>query len=225
MPGLRPPAVILWLLLAIVLPEAILQAADFGLVGSARWRPLAYQNLAFWAGLLRDWRPNYALQPGTMFVTYSFLHGGLGHLLGNALALLALGPIITDRVGTRGFLVIWFVSVLGGALAFGVLTNSPQPMVGASGALFGLAGAWKAWDWQEARRSGGSLWPTLGWIVGLILLNFVLWVVQGGLLAWETHLGGFVAGWIWGLWLAPGPGAAPPQSASSAARNPSTGTS
>jgi membrane associated rhomboid family serine protease len=49
--------------------------------------------------------------------------------------------------------------------------------------------------------------------VGLILLNFVLWVVQGGLLAWETHLGGFVAGWICGQWLAPGPGASMPPKA------------
>ena len=31
----------------------------------------------------------------------------------------------------------------------------------------------------------------------MAVLNLVLWVLQGGLLAWETHLGGFIAGWIW----------------------------
>jgi membrane associated rhomboid family serine protease len=70
-------------------------------------------------------------------------------------------------------------------------------MVGASGALFGLAGAWKAWEWREARKSGTALWHILLWLLGLAVLNLVLWVLQGGLLAWETHLGGFIAGWIW----------------------------
>ena len=72
-------------------------------------------------------------------------------------------------------------------------------MVGASGALFGLAGAWKAWDWQEARAHRGPLWPIVLWVLGIALLNGVLWVAQGGLLAWEAHLGGFVAGWLWAM--------------------------
>lgn len=184
--------------------EGILQAADHGLIGSARWRPLAYQNGAFWAGLLGDWQPNYALQPLTMFVSYSFLHGGFSHLLGNMLALLGLGTIVTERVGQRGFLSLWLAATLGGGLAFGILSSSPQPMVGASGALFGLAGAWKAWDWQVARRDGGPLWPILAWIAGFAVLNLVLWVIEGGLLAWETHLGGFVAGWAWVMLGGPG---------------------
>jgi rhomboid protease GluP len=112
-------------------------------------------------------------------------------------ALLALGPLITDRVSQRGFLALWLISAFGGAAVFGLLTSSPQPMVGASGALFGLAGAWKAWDWLEARRCGAALWPILLWLLGLAVLNLALWVLQGGLLAWETHLGGFIAGWIW----------------------------
>lgn len=179
--------------------EIVLQAADHGLVGSARWRPLAYQYGAFWAGLLHNWQPNFAVQPTTMFLSYSLLHGGLGHLLGNLAALLALGPLVADRVGQREFLALWVFSALGGAAVFGLLTSSPQPMVGASGALFGLAGAWKAWDWQDARKIRAPLWPILLWLVGLALLNVALWVLEDGLLAWETHLGGFIAGWIWAM--------------------------
>lgn len=197
------PAVIAILILCSLI-EGILQAADHGLIGSARWRPLAYQNGAFWAGLLHDWRPNYALQPLTMFVSYSVLHGGFSHLLGNMLALLGLGTIVTERVGQRGFLSLWLVATLGGALAFGLMSSSPQPMVGASGALFGLAGAWKAWDWQTARREGKPPWPILLWVLGFAVLNAILWVMQGGLLAWETHLGGFVAGWVWVMLGGPG---------------------
>jgi rhomboid protease GluP len=194
---LEPSPVVLTLVILMCLIEAVLQLADLGLVGSARWRQLAYQYGAFWAGLLHDWQPNFRLQPASMFLTYSVLHGGLGHLLGNMAALLALAPRITDRVSQRGFLMLWGISALGGAAVFGLLTSSPQPMVGASGALFGLAGAWKAWDWREARKSGATLWPILLWLLGLAMLNLVLWVLQGGLLAWETHLGGFIAGWTW----------------------------
>ena len=88
---LWPSPVVLTLVILMCLIEAVLQLADHGLVGSARWRQLAYQYGAFWAGLLHDWQPNFRLQPASMFLTYSMLHGGLGHLLGNLAALLALG--------------------------------------------------------------------------------------------------------------------------------------
>jgi len=53
--------------------EAVLQAADLGVIGSTRWRQLAWQYGAFWAGLLHDWQPNYAAQPIAMFLSYSVL--------------------------------------------------------------------------------------------------------------------------------------------------------
>lgn len=177
------------------LVELVLIGADLGFVGSPRWRGLAYQNGAFWAGLLRNWRPNYSLQPYLMFVTYAFLHGGLWHLLGNMLALFALGDIVRRRVGQGGFLAIYVVSALGGGAGFGLLTSSPSPMVGASGALFGLVAAWKYWEWVDRRREGHSLWPVWRSILWLVALNVALWIALDGLLAWETHLGGFIAGW------------------------------
>lgn len=194
---LRPKTVVLAIALLCCMVELILQAADYGLIGSARWRSLAYQNGAFWAGLLHNWRPNYPAQPWAMFVTYSVLHGGFGHLVGNMIALLTLAPVVLERMSQRSFLGLWIFSAIGGAAAFGLLSQSPQPMVGASGALFGLAGAWKAADWRAARKARKPLWPILLWVLGIAVLNLVLWVIQGGLLAWETHLGGFVAGWAW----------------------------
>ncbi|MEO0566840.1 MAG: rhomboid family intramembrane serine protease, partial [Pseudomonadota bacterium] len=179
-----------------ILIELTLVAADHGLIGSTRWRALAYQNGAFWAGLLHNWRPNYAAQPWVMFLSYSFLHGGLLHLIGNMLVLWGLGRVVMLRLGTGRFLVLYFVSAIGGALCFGLLSNSPQPMVGASGALFGLLGAWQAWRYVLRRRRGQSLWPVWQAVLGLVLLNVVMWVALKGLVAWETHLGGFIAGWI-----------------------------
>jgi membrane associated rhomboid family serine protease len=183
--------------------EMILQAADWRLLGSPLWRGLAYQNGAFWPGLLHNWQPNYALQPGTMFLTYAFLPGGLGHLIGNMISLVGLSGVALERVGQARVLGIYMVSSLGGAGLFGLLTDSPQPMVGASGALFGLAGAWQYWvytDMAEPRQRRLHLARALG---ALILLNIVLWWVMGGQLAWQTHLGGFIAGWAAARWFTP----------------------
>ncbi|WP_289069476.1 rhomboid family intramembrane serine protease [uncultured Aliiroseovarius sp.] len=197
-PHLDRPAkrVLLGLIALNLLIEGILFAADLGLVGTRQWRPLAYQNGAFWAGLLHNWRPNYAVQPWTMFVTYAFLHGGVAHLLGNMLTLWLIGRMVIARAGLYGFALIYLLSAIGGGLGFGALTLSPQPMVGASGALFGLVGAVIYWQWADRRRFRLGQWPVIKTVLILAALNLVLWVVLDGLLAWETHLGGFIAGWI-----------------------------
>ncbi len=194
-PAPRLAPVVLGLIVLCTGIELILMAADAGLIGTPLWRGLAYQNGAFWAGLLHNWRPNYAAQPWLMFATYAFLHSGFWHLAGNMMTLVVLGEIVVARVGQAGFAALYAVSAIGGGLGFGLLTASPQPMVGASGALFGLAGAWQYWEWSDRRRAGRSRWPVWRTIGGLVLLNGVLWLALSGMLAWETHLGGFLAGW------------------------------
>ena len=176
--------------------ELVLLAADYGLIGTPRWRGLAYQNGAFWSGLLYNWRPNYTGQPRLMFFTYAFFHSGFGHLVGNMLTLFFLGSIVQDRVGQGWLAVLYAISAMGGAVAFALLNSSPQPMVGASGALFGLAGAWQYWDWVDRRRAGRRPWVVWRTVLGLVLLNVMLWMWMAGGLAWETHLGGFVSGWV-----------------------------
>ncbi|MDE9451641.1 rhomboid family intramembrane serine protease [Aliiroseovarius sp. Z3] len=197
-PHLNPLAktLLLGLIALNVTIEAVLFAADLGLVGTRQWRPLIYQNAAFWAGLLHNWRPNYTAQPWTMFITYAFLHGGIMHLLGNMLTLWLIGRMAIVRAGPKGFVLIYVLSAIGGALMFGALTLSARPMVGASGALFGLVGAILYWRWSDRRRLGLDQWPVLKTALILGVLNLLLWLLMGGLLAWETHLGGFIAGWL-----------------------------
>ena len=178
------------LVLGCVGAEAILLGADWQLWGSPRWRALAVQYGGFWAGLLRDWQPNYAAQPVTMFASYSMLHAGPGHLVGNMVVLAGLGDLAAVRLGARGLALLYGLSAIGGALAFAVLAPGPAPMVGASGAIFGLVGAWTVWDWQERRLGVVSL----GILLGLVMLNTVMWWLQDGQLAWQAHLGGFVTG-------------------------------
>ena len=122
---LCPP--VLGILLLCCGVELSLMAADAGLIGSRLWRGAAYQNGAFWAGLLHNWRPNYTLQPYVMFLSYAFLHADLWHLVGNMLALVLLARIVLARVGPAGFFCLYVVSALGGALVFGVLSASAAP--------------------------------------------------------------------------------------------------
>ena len=186
------------LVLTSVLPELILLAADFGLIGSPRWRPLAYQYGAFWAGLLHGWRPNFVAQPITMFLTHAFLHTGPVHLIGNMLALGVLGQMILERHSPRWFILVYITAALNGGAAFGLLSHSAVPMVGASGAIFGLAGAQLVWRWQDQRVAGSSRFHSLaelcGGMLGLVVINLLMWWIQGGQLAWQTHLGGTLMG-------------------------------
>ncbi|MFZ3583331.1 rhomboid family intramembrane serine protease [Loktanella sp. DJP18] len=190
----RFPLAVAGVLALIVVIELVLQASDRGWIGTLRWRSLAYQYGAFWPGLLGNWTPNFAAQSLTMFATYALLHADMGHMAGNALTIVGLGQIACQRAGQRGFLIIYATSAVGGALCFALLSRSPQPMVGASGALFGLAGAWTWWLWRDCAllRHGGL--QVLGVIVLLVVLNLVVWISLDGLLAWQTHLGGFLAG-------------------------------
>lgn len=189
-PTLWPCTVIGLLVMLTSGLELILMAADLGLIGSSRWRSLVLQFGGFWPGLLYDWQPNYPWQPQIMFLSYSGLHAGFVHLVGNMMVLLWIGPHLVERLGQIRFALLWLASALGGALVFGFLTTSPTPMVGASGSIFGLMGAMVMFEYVYNRHYAKAIGITLG----LALLNLVMLIWEGGLLAWQTHLGGYIIG-------------------------------
>lgn len=170
--------------------ELLLSAADLGIIGSPRLRALWLDNGAFWSGLLQDWQPNYTAQPWLMFCTYGFLHVGPTHLIGNMLTLAWLGPALQDRLGRRRFCLLWLAATAGGGFCFTLLSTSPAPMVGASGAIFGLLGALVALDYLD----NGDMVNVVSMTALLILMNGLMFLVENGSLAWETHLGGYLAG-------------------------------
>ena len=176
--------------------ELVLSAGDLGLVGNARLRMTVYEYGGFWPGLLHSWTPNYGAQPWAMFFTYAFLHSGPLHLVVNMITLWILGQAVLRRVGAMGFALLYVAAILGGALCFGLLTETNQPMVGASGGLFGLAGGLLSWNYVDRFFARDNLWPVAQAVGGLIALNLLSWWLMDGLLAWETHLGGFVIGWV-----------------------------
>lgn len=179
-----------FLAILLTVVELILLGADYGFWGQERWRNTAYFNGAFWPGLLGHWGPNYPGQPALMFVTYGLLHSGLWHLLFNLMCLISLGRALMEDLGPGRFMAIYSFSQCAGALAYILLSNSTTPMVGASGALFGLAGAVVVRTWRDNPRLKVVVRP----VAILVGVNIFMFVALGGLLAWHAHLGGFLAG-------------------------------
>lgn len=196
-------------LIAICLAiEAVLWLSDQGFINPQRLRALAYDYGVFWAGLWQDWPANYAAQPWMMFLTYGLLHGGVLHVAANMVTLWSLGGAVLQRVGTRGVILLYVVAQLGGGIGFVLLADRAfffLPMVGASGALFGLAGGLLAWAYVDRYTFSEAIWPVARMVLILGALNIVMWWALNGQLAWETHLGGFVAGWIMALLIDPRP--------------------
>jgi len=197
---LKPNHLFLYGLIAVCcVIEAMLSLGDLGLIGSDHLRQLVYDFGAFWPGLLSNWNPNYAAQPYVMFVTYAFLHGGWMHLSVNMISLWSLGRAVLNRVGQGKFILLYAGTSLCGAAGFALLAPSLRPMVGASGSLFGLLGALVAWEYVDRDNDREGLWDVARVVWLLVVLNLVLWWAMGGQLAWQTHLGGFVGGWIGAL--------------------------
>lgn len=186
-----------WVIAALcILPELVLTGADLRLWGQPWWRMVAYQYAGFWPGLLADWRPNYALQPWTMFASYGFFHAGIWHLSVNIATLFLLAGPVAARLGKRAVLPTYAISLVGGAIGFAGLTSAPTPMVGASGALFGLAASILALEFDRRIAHALPVRNVLVMVFGLAAGNAILAWTSGGDLAWQAHLGGFLAGWF-----------------------------
>jgi membrane associated rhomboid family serine protease len=121
-------------------------------------------------------------------VTSGFLHEGIIHIGFNMFLLLILGRLLEPALGTPRFLVLYFASLLAGSL--GALLVDPNVLgLGASGAVFGLAGA----VFVIARGRGmDALASQIGF---LILFNLVFSFVYPHI-SWGAHVGGLVGGII-----------------------------
>jgi membrane associated rhomboid family serine protease len=175
-----------------------------------------------WLMLTKQMDPfirHYALVPRQLFThwadgaqwltlfTHMFLHGGVAHVLGNCWFLWIFGKNVEDRLGPLQFLIFYLLSGLAAAaLQVIVDPGSSVPMLGASGAISGVLGAYLL------------LFPT-AWIITLVpwivpilpvpaFIFLVLWFViqafngvgsllesgSSGGVAWWAHAGGFLAG-------------------------------
>ncbi len=86
--------------------------------------------------LLAFYPPEVLTHPWTI-VTYMFVHVGFAHIFFNMIGLAFFGPRLEGRLGTKGFLSLYFLAGLGGA-ALSFVFAREAPMVGASGAVYGV---------------------------------------------------------------------------------------
>lgn len=125
-------------------------------------------------------------------ITSAFLHepglSGIGptHIIFNMWALIVVGPSLERLLGRVRFLAVYLVSAFAGSVLFYLLAPPNGQALGASGAIFGLFGAWFVVS-RRLRLDSRA-------IVFLIVINLVITFAFRGSIAWQAHVGGLVAG-------------------------------
>jgi membrane associated rhomboid family serine protease len=117
--------------------------------------------------------------------TSMFLHASILHIAFNMFALYVIGTQVEQYLGRSRYIGLYLVSGLAGGA--GAVVQAPfQPVVGASGAIFGILGAMLIIEWQLTGRLAGNA-------MTLIVINLVISFAIPGI-SWGGHIGGLIGG-------------------------------
>ncbi len=193
-PTRRTPYVTLALIAANFLVFAFGAFSSAGLQGNAlRFGAIPYEVTHF-----RSLDAALRVPPLLALVTSLFVHGGLFHLLGNMLYLWIFGNNVEDTLGRVRFTLFYFACGLAAGLTQVAATPASRvPMIGASGAIAGVLGAY--WLLFPGARVDTLVLVFIvplpaGLVLGLWLVLQVLNIGLGGGVAWFAHVGGFLTG-------------------------------
>jgi rhomboid protease GluP len=154
-------------------------------------------------GRVQDWgaKDNAAILGGEYyrFLTAMFLHAGLTHLGFNAFAIYSMGVYAERLYGTARFVAIYFLAGIGGGLAS--YAFSPNPSVGASGAIFGIVGALGVFFYQSRGLFGEISRQQLGSLIFITLINLGIGFTTPRIDNF-AHIGGLICGALAALALA-----------------------
>lgn len=148
-----------------------------------------------------------AIPPTVSLITSMFLHGGFMHLIGNMLYLWIFGNNIEDVMGHKRFILFYLACGIIAAMSHAMLSSdSVVPMIGASGAISGVLGAYVLL-FPKARV---QVLVPFGFFMHIMIIPagfvlgfwFILQIINGtfstagggGGVAWFAHIGGFLAG-------------------------------
>jgi len=144
----------------------------------------------------------YAIPSWITIFTSMFMHGGFMHLLGNMLYMWIFADNIEDNLGPTKFLVFYLLSGAGAAMTQVLMdTYSQVPMIGASGAIGGILGAYLV-NYPNAKvlvLIPFGFFSQLIKIKALYVLGFwfiLQFISSGGGVAYAAHIGGFISGII-----------------------------
>jgi len=126
-------------------------------------------------------------------LTAPFLHANIEHILFNMVTLAIVGSPVEAELGKPRFTALYLTAALGGSVGSYLLSPPNELGVGASGAIFGLMGAY----FVLARRRGWDVTT----ILVLIVLNLVIGFADSAI-DWRAHIGGLVTGAVVTLGLA-----------------------
>jgi len=202
--GPPTPKTLWWLTGLMLMLEGLAQLSDRGWFGVLDLRGLMISYGAFWDFLFPPRAGDQALFPGqsySMLMTHAFLHAGTIHVLMNTVIFIALGKTLAVYFGLRLVMLTMLLGAVSSGVAFGLLESTAAPMVGASGVVFAFIGLWLQASRSELKRIGRPGRSTASVIMSLIVIHVLLHVFMGGQIAWQAHLGGFVAGYFLMPWL------------------------
>jgi membrane associated rhomboid family serine protease len=122
--------------------------------------------------------------------TSMFLHAGIIHIALNMYGLWLLGTILEDELGSKKMLAIYLISGLAGG-AFSYAVGPGAVGVGASGAIYGLMGAFVAYNYRRRnmRFYRARLQAIMPWVILNLFLSFQIAIID-----WRAHVGGLVVG-------------------------------
>ncbi|MGO2111102.1 MAG: rhomboid family intramembrane serine protease [Pseudoclavibacter sp.] len=165
---------------AIIAVTVVAYGVQF-LTGGWLQQQLLFNPVTLWIdGQFEPWRA----------LTVTLVHGGLFHVLFNMLTLWLFGRVLEPQYGRLRFSLVWIAAALGGTLAV-TMTTPTGSVVGASGAIFGLFGAYFV-VMRQARMNTTSLLVLVG-------INVVMGFINPGV-SWQAHIGGLLIGLLAG-WL------------------------
>jgi membrane associated rhomboid family serine protease len=120
----------------------------------------------------------------------ALVHGSFIHVALNMLALLLIGRSLEPLLGRWRFITLYVLSTIGGSAAVALLAPA-IPVVGASGAIFGLFGALIV--------IGRHLGANIAGIAVVLGINLVIGFIPGFNVSWQAHVGGLVTGFLVGF--------------------------
>lgn len=120
-------------------------------------------------------------------ITAAFLHGSWLHLIFNMYTLYIFGQVLEPMLGRARYLALYLIAALGGSVAVLIFSDPTSSVLGASGAIYGLMGAYFILLRAIGQRPGQ--------LMGLIAINLVFSFLNPGI-SWQAHIGGLVVGGI-----------------------------
>lgn len=215
-PAFNLPSPVIWLAAALIAVHGVRQLLGEEADG---WVLLAFAFIPERYGEVADMLPGGMAARFWSPLTYSFLHADVLHLVVNLVWMASFGAALARRLGGIRFLLLGLVAAAAGvALHYALHAGDAALVIGASGAVSGMMAATTRFAFAPGGPLAGGAAPAsyrvpaeplarvfttsraLGFILVWFAVNLLFGLADGlvpgasGPIAWEAHLGGFLAG-------------------------------